>query len=377
MIKRFWSRPLLLGGIAVAAGWVASAPAQAGLMIDPIYGTGVTADMQNEIGAAISLDQSIFAQTANNTVTILFEGTDLGGNAIGESFDSYLITSYATYTAALGTAAATTHDAVVQTAVGNLNTGNGSAAAGGGAGTNVEDTAADFRMLTADGANLGCTGTACNGQFDDSGNKVGSATGSVDTVIELNTNATNPVDYNRSDNFTSGKFDGQRVIEHEIDEALGIGGAGSQLPGNTSQTGTLGALDLFRYSAAALASLNTNPNKNAYFSIDGGTTDIANFNQGFTNCITGNTCGDFGDWADTSGGPSPGTPNLNQGPNGCGFGFVQDAFSCPKQNADISFNSPEGIALQAIGYDPVPEPGTLALLAGSLLGFGLMRRRRA
>ena len=30
----------------------------------------------------------------------------------------------------------------------------------------------------------------------------------------------------------------------------------------------------------------------------------------------------------------------------------------------------------ALGWDPVPEPGTLALLASSLLGIGWLKRRR-
>jgi hypothetical protein len=46
---------------------------------------------------------------------------------------------------------------------------------------------------------------------------------------------------------------------------------------------------------------------------------------------------------------------------------VQDAFSWPAQNADISF--------RAIGYD-VPEPGALALFGTGLAGLGAMPRRR-
>jgi hypothetical protein len=66
-----------------------------------------------------------------------------------------------------------------------------------------------------------------------------------------------------------------------------------------------------------------------YFSIDGGTTDLVGFNQ--------TSPGDFGDWL--SGTCPQATP------------FVQNAFSCAGQTADVTGTSPEGINLDVIGYD--------------------------
>jgi hypothetical protein len=79
---------------------------------------------------------------------------------------------------------------------------------------------------------------------------------------------------------------------------------------------------------------------------------------------------DFGDF----GGNFTGCP----GPDA----FIQDAITCPNQQREnYTTASPEHSMLLSIGYDPiaaaaVPEPGTLALLGTSLLGFGALRRRQ-
>jgi hypothetical protein len=99
-----------------------------------------------------------------------------------------------------------------------------------------------------------------------------------------------------------------------------------------------------------------------YFSVDGGVTNIVGFNQ-----IPGLDFGDFG--ANIFGCPVPDA-------------FIQDAFICPNQQREnYTTASPEYSMLLSIGYDPiaaaaVPEPGTLALLGTSLLGFGALRRRQ-
>src|SRR4029077_17679110 len=73
-----------------------------------------------------------------------------------------------------------------------------------------------------------------------------------------------------------------------------------------------------------------------YFSIDGGTTDLVGFNQ--------TSPGDFGDWL--SGTCPQATP------------FVQNAFGCPGQAADVTGTSPEGINLDVIGYDLISATTT-------------------
>ena len=78
-----------------------------------------------------------------------------------------------------------------------------------------------------------------------------------------------------------------------------------------------------------------------------------------------NDGGDFGDWQSN---PLP--PGVAP--------KVQDAFATPGANPSLGV---ELTALDVIGYNfaatpAVPEPGTLAMLATSLLGLGMLRRRK-
>ena len=85
--------------------------------------------------------------------------------------------------------------------------------------------------------------------------------------------------------------------------------------------------DLFSWSSTGQR--NTTSSGTRYFSIDGGVTNIVNFNQ--------DTHGDFGDWL------SEECPQSHP--------YVQNAFACTGQFSDVSATSPEGINLDVIGYD--------------------------
>src|SRR4030095_10284864 len=125
-------------------------------------------------------------------------------------------------------------------------------------------------------------------------------------------------------------YDAQRGIEHEMDEVIGLG---SRLngPGND-----LRPQDLFSWSSASHRNISSSGTR--YFSINGGSTNIVNFNQ--------KSSGDFGDCLS---GPCP-----QEHP------YVQNAFVCTGQSSDIAATSPEGINLDVIGYDlantPIPTP---------------------
>src|SRR5262249_23239026 len=85
--------------------------------------------------------------------------------------------------------------------------------------------------------------------------------------------------------------------------------------------------DVFSWSSAGHRNITSSGTR--YFSINGGVTNIVNFNQ--------NPSGDFGDWLST------GCPQAHP--------YVQNAFGCTGQSSDVRATSPEGINLDVIGYD--------------------------
>ena len=96
-------------------------------------------------------------------------------------------------------------------------------------------------------------------------------------------------DFDRTDGITAGAFDFFGVVAHEFTEIMGrelnaVGNTAASGPGDHP-------LDLFKYSAANTHEfVGTNA---GYFSIDGGATNLDNFNTA--------TNGDFGDWAASAG----------------------------------------------------------------------------
>jgi hypothetical protein len=107
---------------------------------------------------------------------------------------------------------------------------------------------------------------------------------------------------------------------------------------------------MFRYSANGVRSYNPTEAA-AYFSIDGGATNIRNFNQSGS--------GDWADWA------SDGTTQ------------VQNAFGTPYTDATHTGIADLGVteltALDVAGYTLAPEPTSLSLIA--LTAGGLLARR--
>jgi hypothetical protein len=141
--------------------------------------------------------------------------------------------------------------------------------------------------------------------------------GPYDGIVTLNSAA--PYQFNRPP--SPSNFDAQRTIEHEVDEAIGLG---SRLGGSGNG---LRLQDLFSWSSPGHRNISTSGTR--YFSINGGVTNIVNFNQ--------NPDGDLGDWF------SEQCPQTHP--------YVQNAFACPGQYSDISAGSPEGINLDVIGYN--------------------------
>jgi hypothetical protein len=143
--------------------------------------------------------------------------------------------------------------------------------------------------------------------------------GPYDGIVTLRSSA--PYQFARPT--SANNFDAQRATEHEIDEVMGLG---SRL--NSNPPGTdLRPQDVFSWLSAGVRNITSSGTR--YFSINGGVTNLVNFNQ--------NPPGDFGDWLSTA------CPHPHP--------YVQNALGCMGQSSDISATSPEGINLDVIGYD--------------------------
>ncbi|MGH9486759.1 MAG: hypothetical protein ACRD04_04125 [Terriglobales bacterium] len=170
----------------------------------------------------------------------------------------------------------------------------------------------------------------------------------------------------------SGEYNFYSVAEHETDEILGT----SSCLGSGSSNGSAVAVDACNQafqapasdtviSAADLGRFSSNGTRTfgqsgtAYFSVNGGLTGVANYN----NSPNGD---DFGDWS-----------------NVCSGVMVQDAEGCPGTAPSITTDGGAEIeVLDAVGYNlntaptVTPEPPAgLLLLTGLLLG-GLLYWRK-
>ena len=315
------------------------------MTITPHFESSITSSASyNTIAADINSALTFYNQNILNNINVSIDfavtSTTSSASYLGQSSNTIYTPSYSTYTSDLQTNAINNSNAIELTAYNNLQYGNDSNGA-----ESINATAPDMRALTGS--------STYHGGYDTSGNYVGNR-GTVDGVITLN--AADLSGFGGSGTFSPG-----RVIQHEVDEILGIGGSGSTLTSSTTSATVYGPLDLFRYSAFHTPSYTDSSTATSYFSIDGGAVNLVNFNQ--NPGTNGQTGGDFGDWS-------------SEGTTG---NYVQLAFTSSSQGAaSVSATSPEGIALQAVGYDmAVPEPSTLALCGGLLIGLGLMRRRAA
>jgi hypothetical protein len=288
----------------------AAMPAHA-LVINPIFDSGYNAEQKATVSSAISFLES--QVTDNVTFAINFNTSATG---LGASSQALYGTSYGNVVAALNADRTSANDYQAMSHV----------AAG------PADVATGQSLVLFTYAQCFALGFNC-----------GDAQVAGDIYVNLGL-----VDSNRADGIASDKYDMFAVVLHEMDEFLGVGG-----PGSTVGTGYpyLGIEDLFRYTSAGVRSYTTEGD-DAYFSIDGGSTMLARFNQ--------NAWGDYADWWSTG----PHTPS------------AQDAFGTP--GVISNYTSAERVALDVVGWDlapaQVPEPSTLMLMLPVLLGLGLRRR---
>ena len=175
-------------------------------------------------------------------------------------------------------------------------------------------------------------------------------------------------DYNAADGVTAGAYDFQGLAAHEISEVLGrISG----LPSSGAATFAT-PFDAFRYTAVGVSSFSDSAS--AYFSIDGGKTDLGNYNT------VG--LGDRGDWLVATSMGDASSAFFNKGKvyslssddltalDALGWGSWSPAAVGLTSTAPVT-QSPVSHGMAAI-----PEPGTWFLLFSGVTAVGGASRWR-
>jgi hypothetical protein len=285
-----------------------------GLVIHPTFDSSITnnpnsAAIQATISRAISLHESLFADPITIQIRFRYSTTAPDGHPLpmGTLARTDLVLypiPWSTYISALRADAQSSNDTQANASLpGSALSGNIRPSSAGGRAVGLDTPPAMF----------------ANGDVGQGG--------PYDAIVTLNSAL--PFQFSRPP--SPNNFDAQRSIEHEVDEAIGLG---SHLGGNGSD---LRPQDLFSWSSAGNRNISTSGTR--YFSINSGANNIVNFNQ--------DPSGDFGDWL------SDDCPQTHP--------YVQNAFGCAGQYSDISATSPEGINLDVIGYDLAQTgPSTLA-----------------
>jgi hypothetical protein len=282
-----------------------------GLTIIPTFDSSITMNpnaqaIESSINDAIGVLEALFSDPITVQIDFQYSTTLPGGQpaALGNSISTDYSFAYTEYISSLRAHSRTTNDV---TALDHLP-------------PSPLATKADLNSALGRALGLNTPGALDSNGATDTG-------GTFDGIVIVNSSL--PVQFNRTGGINSGNYDAQRVLEHEMDEVLGLG---SILPSTTDYTGNSAVYpeDLFRYSSPGVTSLTTSPLATAYFSINGGVSSIVGFSQ--------QSGLDYGDWLSPSCAAEANAP------------LVQYAIICPGTAADVSATSPEGIALDVIGY---------------------------
>lgn len=304
------------------AGFCIGVPAHASLIITPYFDSSITSK-PNATAIETLIDNALTAYRFTNdiTVNIYFENATTG---LGQSQTPFYTFPYTDFRSALSTEVATYHMPDQTTALNNLPASDPV--------PNVSSS--DLALTPANARALGlCDASTCPGYT------LTGPSGSVniDGVVSVN--------------FSDTSFDLGAVVQHEVDEVLGLG-SGLNFPTTPTDYRDTYARpeDLYRFidtfANGIQYSYSTTPGSQPYFSIDGGHTHLVNFNLGF-----GGT--DYGDWQTSA------TPRIQDA--------VGKAGTTPTMGLEYT-------ALNVIGYT-APEPATLGAGLLALITVALGRRR--
>ena len=272
--------------------------ATTGLTIQPTFDSSITGNpnatqIQDTINRAISIYEALFTDPITIQIRFRYATSSPTGNTL-DAFVEGLTVVYdidgSTWINALRADAKSSNDNIAMASVGSTGF------------TSLVETSANGRALGQNSPPaMNADGTISVG-------------GPYDGIVTLN--SATSFQFNRPT--VADRFDAQRSIEKGIGSIMGL------VYSLTDFT----PIDIFSWSAPHHRNSNYTATPR-YFSINGGVTNIVNFNNSLN--------GTYADWQSGT------CPQAHP--------YVQNAVPCAGQFSDVSATSPEGISLDVIGYD--------------------------